>query len=421
MEKAKICKHNMKLYPVYRTLSYDFLFFYTINFLFLTQVKHITASLILVLDAFYSLFCIFAQIPASIILDKIGRKKTIMLGTIFSAIYLTVVIYSKNFIHLILAEILCASGFALKDIGSPSMLNESIPITKRKSEIFAKLSSKAVSGYYILNAISLVISGFLYSINPFAPIVLSLIMVILAFLLSTYFLDPEELSESNNEENKSDLTLKESFKFIFSSGRLKSLILFSSLMTSIIYILASSEVYLVEDLKISSGLIGIIFAILGLLSGVAAKKQQKFHDTFRNKSLTILGLSISIACITSTLGFFLNLPQVFTLFIIIISLVIKYSTVGIYYVLIGKYISNFTNEQIDSRIYSTQILCNSICSTILEIFASIVLNHFTSYLSVLIFGITFLMLFIITSIYMKKRLGLSSTQYSKEEIKYSKS
>ena len=35
MEQAKMCKHNMKLYPTYYSLSYDYLFFYTINVLFL--------------------------------------------------------------------------------------------------------------------------------------------------------------------------------------------------------------------------------------------------------------------------------------------------------------------------------------------------------------------------------------------------
>lgn len=42
MEKTKeaIYGHNSKVFPLYRSLSVDFLFFYTINFLFLTQVKH---------------------------------------------------------------------------------------------------------------------------------------------------------------------------------------------------------------------------------------------------------------------------------------------------------------------------------------------------------------------------------------------
>ena len=184
METSKICKHNMKLYPIYRTLSFDFLFFYTINILFLTQIKHINVSDILLIDSFYSLFGIVFQIPASIILEKTNRKKSMILGNLLNCIYLILIIYSKNIIHLILAEMICAFGFALKDISSPSLLNESIQTTKRRSEIFAKLNGKAMSGYYILNAISLIISGILYNINGYIPLILSLIITLISFLLS---------------------------------------------------------------------------------------------------------------------------------------------------------------------------------------------------------------------------------------------
>lgn len=422
MENAKVCKHNMKLYPLYQTLSFDFLFFYTINFLFLTQIKHISPASIVLVDAFYSLFGVLFQIPASIILDKTSRKKSLILGNLLNCLYLILIMFSKNIVHLIFAEMICAFGFALKDIASPSLLNESIPITKRKSEIFAKLSGKGTSGYYILNAVSLIISGFLYNINGYIPIILSLCIVTIAFLLANCFMEPLELTDTTSQKatSKEKLKIKESFKFIFSSGRLKSLILFSAIMTSFIYILASAEVYLIEELKISSATIGIIFAILGIISGVSAKKQNLFHEKFKNKTLTILGLAISISCITSTLGFFFKLPKILTLAIIIVSFAIKYSTVGLYYVLISKYLSNFTNEEIDSKIYTMQILCNSISSAILGILASITLNNLNAYKSMLAFGCAFLILFTIIIFYMKNKLGLQANEYSKQEIKYSK-
>lgn len=422
METAKICKHNMKLYPIYHTLSFDFLFFYTINILFLTQIKHISPSEILLVDAFYSLFGILFQIPASIILDKTSRKKSLILGNLLNCLYLIIIMFSKNIFHLIFAEMICSFGFALKDIASPSILNESIPITKRKSEIFAKLNGKAISGYYILNAISLAVSGILYSINGYIPIILSLSIVVLAFLLSSCFIEPLELSDNKENEYQSqkNLKLKDSFKFIFSSGRLKSLIFFSAIMSSLISILASSEVYLIEELQISSSIIGITFAVLGIISGISAKKQNKFHEKSKNKTLSILGLAISISCIVSTLGFFLKLPKFITFLIILITFAIRYITVGLFHVLITKYLSNFTNEEIDSKIYSVELLFNSICKTIFGILASLVLDYSNAYISMLIYGIIFLFLFILIIIYMKNKLGLKATEYSVEEIKYAK-
>ena len=420
MEQAKICKHNMRCYPIYRMLSYDFLFFYTINILFLTQVKNISPSGILIIDAFYSIFGILVQFPASYILDKVGRKKSLVIGTLFNAIYLRVVIFSKNLTQLILAEIASAMGFALKDIASPSLLNESIPITKRKSEIFGKLSGKAMSGYYILNAISLIISGFLYEINGYMPMMLSLAIVIITFILANSFYEPLVLEDEENKKEDEALSIKDSFKFILSSRRLKSLLLYSSIMLSLIYILASSEIYLIEELELSSSYIGIIFAILGIISGIAAQKQDKFQKIFKNKTLTILGLIISLSCITSCIGFLLKLPIIPTLIIILISYGFKYAVVGIYNVLITKYFSNFTNEEIDAKIYAAQLLFNSILSATFGLVASAILARIDIVNSTLMFGTFFLVLFIIVTIYMKNKLGLKPEEYNKEEVKYSK-
>lgn len=54
-------------------------------------------------------------------------------------------------------------------------------------------------------------------------------------------------------------------------------------MLSLIYILASSEIYLLEKLELSSSYIGIIFAVLGLASGIAAKNKINFKKCLKTK------------------------------------------------------------------------------------------------------------------------------------------
>ena len=74
-EKQKMRKINMKLFPIYKALSWDLLFYYTINFLFLTQIKKISASDIVLTDSFYALFVMILQIPINIIIAFLGKKK----------------------------------------------------------------------------------------------------------------------------------------------------------------------------------------------------------------------------------------------------------------------------------------------------------------------------------------------------------
>lgn len=429
----KICKRNMKLFPLYRAISFDYLFFYTINFLFLTQIKNISPSAVVLEDAFYSLFIIIFQIPAALLIDIIGRKKSMLLGNLSNVIYILLVLLSDSLFDLIIAEIFASIAFSLKDVSDLSLLNESIPQASTKSRIFAKLTSKGLSGYFILNSISLMISGFLYTINGYLPIIISLCIVILSFLISTAFIDPisENIKENNDKLKKSKKDkvketfktsvqdLINSFKYILSSKRLRSLILFSSIMYGVITVLASYQVSLLEEIGLPASVIGIIVAFLEITASISSKKQEQFHNKFRNKSLSVLGITVSLACILAGFAGYINNNIYIVSIIAIFALTVKYIVVGIYQILIDKYYRNFTNEDIDSKIFSAKSLFNSISSTILGIIASILIGITNTKNSIIIIGFIFLLLFIIAIKYMKSRLGLHPDEYDKNEIKFS--
>ena len=429
----KICKRNMKLFPLYRAISFDYLFFYTINFLFLTQIKNISPSAVVLEDAFYSLFIIIFQIPAALLIDIIGRKKSMLLGNLSNVVYILLVLFSDSLFDLIIAEIFASIAFSLKDVSDLSLLNESIPQASTKSRIFAKRTSKGLSGYFILNSISLMISGFLYTINGYLPIIISLCIVILSFLISTAFIDPisENIKENYDKLKKSKKdNVKEtfktsiqdlinSFKYILSSKRLRSLILFSSIMYGVITVLASYQVSLLEEIGLPASVIGIIVAFLEITASISSKKQEEFHNKFRNKSLSVLGITVSLACILAGFAGYINNNIYIVSIIAIFALTVKYIVVGIYQILIDKYYRNFTNEDIDSKIFSAKSLFNSISSTILGIIASILIGITNTKNSIIIIGFIFLLLFIIAIKYMKSRLGLHPDEYDKNEIKFS--
>jgi len=64
-------KNNLKLFPIYKMLSWDFLFYYAIAFLFLTIEKGFSASEILFATAFFPLFRVLFQIFCDNIVDRI--------------------------------------------------------------------------------------------------------------------------------------------------------------------------------------------------------------------------------------------------------------------------------------------------------------------------------------------------------------
>ena len=410
---------NLRLYPRYRRLARDFLFFYTINVLFLTQVKKIDMSAIVLVDTFYALFVVILQIPISMIIDKIGRKKGIILGNFCNVLYLICVINSSNFWHLAFAEILSASGFSFKDIAETAMLNESIDLAKEeKSKMFAHIQGKAISGYYILSAVSMIVSGFIYDINPYYPMILSLIVVVVTLLMSMKFNEPVVTQKSETKEDK--LSLKESILFAFKSKRCRSILIFSSVFYGVISVLATYEILLIEELNVSTAIIGVMFAVLNIVSAISSSAQNKVHLLFKNKTLMFLALAISLVCILVGNVVKLSVPIAWILLLITVLYILKYWIVGVYSVLISKYLSNFTNERIDTRLFAIYSFTNSIVSVIFGIIASRLVEKMSTADAMVVFGEIILVLFVVILIYIRNKFGLKPEEYSDYELQFDK-
>ena len=74
-------KRNMRIFRIYKRLAWDYLFLYTIELLFLTEIKGISASDVMLKSTFHAFFSIVLQLPANIIVEFLGRKNSIILGS----------------------------------------------------------------------------------------------------------------------------------------------------------------------------------------------------------------------------------------------------------------------------------------------------------------------------------------------------
>ena len=182
--------------------------------------------------------------------------------------------------------------------------------------------------------------------------------------------------------------------------------------------MATYEISLLEDFDMPAKYLCIVFAILSIISGLIAKKQEEFHNKYRNKSLctllAIIGMTIIIAGICAI---FAKQYNIFIIFIII-TYIIRYSYQGIYYPLTEKYLSNFSNEKIDTKIFTARNFLKSIMGAVIGVIASFLLDRINISYCMLIMGILTIVFTMLMDKYMKTRVGLKPEQYSKEEVKY---
>lgn len=78
-EKAFFRKMNMRVNPIYQTIGLDYVFYYGIAVLFLSQVKEISDSNIILANSIYAIFSIIMQIPMIVVVNKIGKRNSILL------------------------------------------------------------------------------------------------------------------------------------------------------------------------------------------------------------------------------------------------------------------------------------------------------------------------------------------------------
>ncbi|MBR6689560.1 MAG: MFS transporter [Clostridia bacterium] len=417
--KEEKIKNNLRLFPITKTLGWDYLFFYATNFLFLTQVKNIAASSVILIDSFYALFGILMQIPATFIIEFLGRKKSIVLANVLNAAYMLVVLTSVNLFNLIVAEIFSSLAFAIKESAEPSLLNESIPASKNKSKIFSRINEKGMANWYILNAITTVLAGFFYTINPYIPISCALILNVIVAIISLKYTEPVDKKNSKTKRQVNQMKeIKEAFEFIFKSERVKSLILCSALVIGLVDVLHNYQVSLLEELNVDPRIICTLLAIIGVVSGLATKKQEEIHEAYRNKSLSVLLITIAASLIIAGIFGIIAKTYIYVVLIIFIAFLGWNCSKAIFFALMERYLSNFANEEVDTKIFVARNFLASIMSALVGLIASFLLERMNTAYSMLILGIISLIVSILLIKYMKNRVGLKPSQYSKEEIKY---
>lgn len=413
LERKK--KNNIKLYPIYRVFSWDLLFYYAIIYLFLTIEKGISAAQVLQFDAFYILFKFLVQIPCTLIIQKIGKRKSIILANIVLAIHILIIMFAINFEMLLISQLLCAFSFIIKTTCESDMLYDSLEHGEKRGVTFAKIDGRANSRYYYIDAISAVLSGFLFVVNSYIPMVLCLIIILITFFLSTKF------EEIHNEKGKMQIreeikNIKYGFKNIFKSKRLKSLLIFNALFIALIKILQNLRNTVLIEIGMPEQYFGVIFAILGIISGIAARNQGKIHKKYRNKTLMFLSLPTSVSCLLIGVILLCNFEISVTTILILILFVIQYIMKGPYYVLIKQYFNNFTNSEKRIKISTANNLCENAIASCLVFGASYILDLIHIEYTMVIVGCIAIIGFVLLLDYMRGTVGLKPEEYDRKEI-----
>lgn len=306
-------------------------------------------------------------------------------------------------------------GNGLKAISDQSILNDAIEGERKRGKIFSKIDGRGTSIFYYLDAILSIVAGLLYDINPYIPMTAAAIGGMTAIVLSLRFEETENTKKGNVRKYTKDI--KNTIKFSIKSSRLKSLLLFSGLMWGIICLMNSYQTSLLNDFEISALNIGIIFAGLKLLTAIASKRQVKFNEKYKNKSLEHMGYSYTVAVLIAGLICIIENANIFlVLGIVICAFGVMQYNVGTYNVLIKRYLGNFSTPELTQNIYAVNELFSNFMRLIVEMLGSMLLKATTTSNAIAVVECISVIAIMFTLQYMKPRVGLKPEEYKKEDI-----
>lgn len=166
-------------------------------------------------------------------------------------LYVFTLIIVPNIVGLIFANIIYAFGYSLKAVQETNLLYDSTA-TRGGEGLYPKINSKGATGYYVLDGIASLVSGYLFVINGYIPMLICLAFTLISTLIATGFKDIyvnkfEQNDVSNKiKDYKSDFKI--SIKNIMNSNRLRALLIFMGLFNVLLNIMRTYRDNIFTDL-----------------------------------------------------------------------------------------------------------------------------------------------------------------------------
>lgn len=369
-------KRNVKVYPWYRAFAFDFLFLWTISILYLTEVKNLSYSQVILLDSIFMLSAFLLQIPIAKLIKKLGRSNSTRIASLFSLGFVLIYLFGQDFWIFMIANLLYGLSMAIRNITDVEILSLSLKKLRRKND-YSKYEGKGMFWYYIFEGITSIAAGYLYEfVSPYAPVigtaVCALILIVLSFIIKDPLDDEEELVEQKREEERKDR--EPSYKTLLKRPFVIWMAIFCFCFFGISGVHQTmSKVYL-QDINMPAYLFGYIFCVYKIIAGVASKFQFKYELKRGVKSIIIFSVMMVLAFLSTAIIYSINASAILSIIVVLILFATQHISRASTRITLKNYVNTCVSKHSLTRTLTIYSMAECLGYSLTNLFVSLVME-----------------------------------------------
>lgn len=281
------------LLTMYRASSYDVIFFYPIQIVFLYKCRGITLAQNVFLESCFWVFNFIMMSVATIIISKkLTAKQATVVGSILWILATLMYLMPASeyyFNVLILAEAVRALGLGLKTVADFQLIRETLEVnhlyTNQNQKNYMKVEGNAMAINCAGDAIMSLMSVPLMNINRDLPMWMCLISCIYGLSLSIILPNSSKVAIQRNVEG--------TYKQILSNRVVFTIILHATILYGTLCYWEGLGKNLLQETSISTWGYGIVIAMLYIANSIGGAIAEKILEIFKSKKQYIKIVTIT--------------------------------------------------------------------------------------------------------------------------------
>ncbi|MFO7842167.1 MAG: MFS transporter [Bacteroidales bacterium] len=352
---------------------------------------------IFLLQAIYSISIVILEIPSGYFADALGRKHTLVIGTIMGFLGFLVYSFSYGFTGFLIAEIVLGIGQSLISGADSAMLYDSLQESGKEKD-YIKYEGRMVSIGNFAEAIAGILGGLLAGLSLRYPYYAQTMVAFMGIPAAILLIEPKK------HRDVIKLKINDILKIVkyalYDHKELKWNIIFSSVIGASTLTMAWFVQPYFEMVALPVTLFGIFWTMLNLTVGVSAMFAHKIENKLK-QTKTMLWITILIP------AGYIAVSRIHALWGIAI-LFIFYFVRGVATPVLKDYINQLCDSNIRATVLSVRNFVIRIFFAIIGPFVGWYTDTFNLQAAILLSGIIFFILSALTLvIYLKNRVMLT--------------